>query len=61
MPFFAKNIGIDLGTTNSLIYLDKRGIVVNEPTVVALNSKTARIIAVGEEAKKMLGRTPAHV
>ncbi len=61
IPFFSKNIGIDLGTTNSLIYLDKRGIVVNEPTVVALNVKTSRIIAVGEEAKKMLGRTPAHV
>mgnify|MGYP001618269224 CR=1 FL=1 len=61
LPFLSKNIGIDLGTTNSLIYLDKRGIVVNEPTVVAHNTKTGKIIAVGEEAKKMLGRTPAHV
>jgi len=56
-----RNIGVDLGTTNSLIYLDKRGIVINEPTVVAVNSKTNKILAVGEEAKKMLGRTPAHI
>ena len=61
LPFFSKNIGVDLGTTNSLIYLDKRGIVVNEPTVVAVNNKTGKIIAVGEEARKMLGRTPAHI
>lgn len=59
--FFSKNIGIDLGTTNSLIYLDKRGIVVNEPTIVAHNNKTNKILAVGEEAKKMLGRTPQHI
>jgi len=56
-----RNIGVDLGTTNSLIYLDKRGIVINEPTVVAVNSKTSKILAVGEEARKMLGRTPAHI
>jgi cell shape determining protein, MreB/Mrl family len=56
-----KNIGIDLGTSNFLIYLDKRGIVVNEPTIVAVNTKTNKILAVGSEAKKMLGRTPAHV
>ncbi len=61
LPFFSKNIGIDLGTTNSLIYLDKRGIVINEPTVVAHNNKTNKILAVGEEARKMLGRTPAHI
>ncbi len=60
-PFFRKNIGIDLGTSNSLIYLDKRGIVVNEPSVVAVNVKTNQILAVGEDARKMLGRTPVHV
>ena len=61
IPFLSKNIGIDLGTTNSLIYLDKRGIVINEPTIVAHNNKTGKILAVGEEARKMLGRTPAHI
>jgi len=61
IPFFRKNIGIDLGTTNSLIYLDKRGIVINEPTLVAVNSKTNKILEVGENARKMLGRTPAHI
>lgn len=60
-PFFNRNIGIDLGTTNSLIYLDKRGIVVNEPTIVAFNNKTNKILSVGREAKKMLDRTPAHI
>lgn len=61
IPFFSKNIGIDLGTSNLLIYLDKRGIVVNEPSVVALNSKTSKLVAVGDEARKMLGRTPHHI
>lgn len=59
-PFF-KDIGIDLGTANSIIYLRNRGIVVNEPSVAAVNNKTNKILAVGEEAKKMLGRTPAHI
>ena len=56
-----KDIGIDLGTANSLIYLKHKGIVVNEPSVAALNTKTNHILAVGDEAKKMLGRTPAHI
>jgi rod shape-determining protein MreB len=59
--FFAKNIGIDLGTAHTLIYLQDRGIVVNEPTVVAVNNKTNKLLAVGADAKDMLGRTPAHV
>jgi rod shape-determining protein MreB len=50
-----------LGTANSLIYLKNRGLVVNEPSVAAVNAKTSQILAVGEEAKKMLGRTPAHI
>lgn len=58
---FFKEVGIDLGTANSLIYLKRRGIIVNEPSVVALNTKTNQILAVGEEAKKMLNRTPAHI
>jgi len=56
-----KDVGIDLGTANSLVYLRDVGLVVNEPTVVAVNNKTNQILAVGEEAKKMLGRTPSHI
>ncbi len=56
-----KDIGIDLGTANSLIYFKHKGIVVNEPSVAAINTKTNHILAVGEEAKKMLGRTPSHI
>ena len=56
-----KDIGIDLGTANSLIYLKNRGIVVNEPSVAAINTKTNHILAVGDEAKKMLGRVPPHI
>ncbi len=58
---FFKDLGIDLGTANSLIYARGHGIVVNEPTVAAVNNKTAKILAIGDEAKKMLGRTPAHI
>jgi rod shape-determining protein MreB len=59
--YFSKNIGIDLGTANSLIYLAGAGIVVNEPTIVAVNGKTGQLLAVGDEARKMIGRTPAHI
>lgn len=64
MSFFDKvfqDIAIDLGTANSAVYFKGRGIVVNEPTVAAVNNKTNKILAVGEDAKKMLGRTPAHI
>jgi len=53
-----KKIGIDLGTTNSLVYVPKRGIVINEPSVVAVSAQDRKILAVGMEAKEMLGRTP---
>jgi len=53
-----KKIGIDLGTTNSLVYVPKRGIVINEPSVVAVSAVDKKILAVGVEAKEMLGRTP---
>jgi len=53
-----KKIGIDLGTTNSLVYVPKRGIVINEPSVVAVSAADRKILAVGVEAKEMLGRTP---
>lgn len=58
---FSKDIGIDLGTANSLVYVRGRGIVINEPSVVAVNQKTGQILAIGQEAKKMVGRTPAHI
>ena len=52
---FSKDIGIDLGTANVLIYVKKEGVVLNEPSVVALSSETRKILAVGSEAKEMLG------
>ncbi len=58
---FSNDIGIDLGTANTLVYLKGHGIVINEPSVVALNTKTGQIVAVGTEAKDMLGRTPGHI
>lgn len=58
---FSNDIGIDLGTANTLVYLRGRGIVIDEPSVVALNQKTNRVVAVGIEAKNMMGRTPAHI
>jgi rod shape-determining protein MreB len=58
---FSIDLGIDLGTKNTLVYAKDRGIIINEPTVVAVNIKTDEILAVGEEAKKMLGKTPAHI
>ena len=58
---FSKNVGIDLGTANTLVYVEGRGIVINEPSVVAVNQKTGQILAIGAEAKKMVGKTPAHI
>lgn len=58
---FSNYIGIDLGTANTLLYIRGKGIVINEPSVVALNQKTGQVVAVGKEAKNMLGRTPAHI
>ncbi len=58
---FSNDIGIDLGTANTLVYLKGHGIVINEPSVVVVNQKTGQIVAVGSEAKQMLGRTPGHV
>jgi len=59
--FFSKDIGIDLGTANTLVYVSDRGIVINEPSVVAINQKTGQILSIGQEAKNMVGRTPAHI
>ena len=57
----SNDIGIDLGTSNTLVYLKGHGIVINEPSVVAVNVKTNQILAVGSKAKDMLGRTPGHI
>jgi len=58
---FSKDLGIDLGTTNTLVYTPDKGIVINEPSVVAVNLRTDEILCVGAEAKKMLGKTPPHI
>ncbi len=57
----SNDIGIDLGTSNTLVYLKGHGIVINEPSVVAVNVKTNQVLAVGVKAKEMLGRTPGHI
>ncbi|MBC1505368.1 rod shape-determining protein, partial [Listeria booriae] len=57
----AKDVGIDLGTANVLIHVKGRGIVVNEPAVVAINNKTGEVLAVGTEARDMVGRTPGDI
>lgn len=59
--FFSKDIGIDLGTANTLVYVTGKGIVINEPTVVAVNQKSGQVLAIGNDAKKMVGRTPAYI
>ena len=58
---FSKKIGIDLGTANCLVYLEKKGIVLNEPSVVAISVFDKKLVAVGNEAKEMLGRTPGNI
>jgi rod shape-determining protein MreB len=57
----SNDIGIDLGTANTLVYVKGRGIIINEPSVVALNQKTNQVVAIGAQAKNMLGRTPQHI
>ena len=58
---FSKDIGIDLGTANVLIYIKGQGIVLNEPSVVAIDADTKKPLAVGTEAREMLGRTPETI
>ncbi len=58
---FGKDMGIDLGTANTLVYVRGKGIVVNEPSVVAVNTNTNEVLAVGNEAKEMIGRTPGNI
>lgn len=61
MSMFTKQVGIDLGTANTLIYVKGEGIVLNEPSVVSIDAQTKKVLAVGQEAKDMLGRTPGRV
>src|SRR3989338_2730655 len=58
---FSHDVGIDLGTANTLVYLGGKGIVINEPSVVAVNQKTGQIVAIGPGPRAMLGRTPSHI
>jgi len=58
---WSKDIGIDLGTANTLVYVRGKGIVINEPSIVAINQKTGKILAIGNEARKMVGRTPGYI
>ncbi|MBI4079500.1 MAG: rod shape-determining protein, partial [Candidatus Levybacteria bacterium] len=58
---FSHDIGIDLGTANTLVWVRGKGIVIREPSVVAMHKKTKKVIAIGSEAKSMLGKTPASI
>jgi rod shape-determining protein MreB len=58
---FSQDIGIDLGTANTLVYVKGKGIVINEPSVVAINNRTKQIVAIGNEAQRMVGRTPGYI
>lgn len=58
---FSSDIGIDLGTANTLVYVRGHGIIISEPSVVAVNQKTGQVVAVGQDAKQMVGRTPGHI
>jgi len=61
LSYFSEDIAIDLGTAYSLVYVKGRGIVINEPSVVAVNQKTGQILAIGERAKRMVGKTPSYI
>ncbi len=61
LGYFSHDIGIDLGTANTLVYVKSKGIIINEPSVVAVNNRTNQILAIGQEAYGMVGRTPGHI
>jgi rod shape-determining protein MreB and related proteins len=61
LTFLGRDMAVDLGTANTLVYVRGRGIVLNEPSVVALNTNTGQVVSVGVEAKRMIGRTPGHI
>ena len=58
---YRKQVAVDLGTANTLVYVRGRGSVINEPSVVAINTKTNQVLAIGAEAKRMVGGTPASI
>jgi len=58
---FIRKIGIDLGTTNTLVFIPKKGVIIFEPTIVAYDLNDNKVLAVGKEAKEMLGRTPHDI
>src|SRR5712692_11741163 len=58
---FSKDLGIDLGTANTLVHVQGKGVVLSEPSVVAIDKKTRQVLAVGADAKRMVGRTPANI
>ena len=59
--YFSNDLAIDLGTANTLVHVRDRGIVISEPSVVAIEARTKRVLAIGAEAKRMVGRTPASI
>src|SRR3989344_2317986 len=61
MAIFGKKLGIDLGTTNTLVFIPGRGVVLNEPSVVAISMPEKKVLAVGNEAKEMIGKTPDEI
>ena len=61
LGLFSLDVGLDLGTANTLVYVRRKGIVINEPSVVAIETKTKKVLAIGAEAKEMVGRTPANI
>ena len=61
LAFLGRDMAVDLGTANTLVYVRRRGIALNEPSVVALNTNTGKIVAVGVQAKRMIGRTPGNI
>jgi rod shape-determining protein MreB len=61
LGWFSNDLAIDLGTANTLVYVRGKGVVINEPSVVAIEKKSGRVLAIGSEAKKMLGRTPGNI
>ncbi len=61
LAFLGRDMAVDLGTANTLVYVRSRGIALNEPSVVALNTNTGKIVAVGVQAKRMIGRTPGNI
>ena len=61
LGFWSKDICIDLGTANTLVYVRDKGIVINEPSIVAVNRKTGKLLAIGSDARRMIGRTPSYI